>query len=169
MFRILPRAVQASNFSCSFPPCEVFRKHWRMADSTLLGLPPVAHFEESQGVARCEPEAFGKMSGSGLLSKIRRASSPFGNSALNAGPPVAENDRRHGRRSEGQSSSDTGRVGSSWNMIGPNAGFGRKRAAKVVSGGWGAPTDALDSTITSASPVGTSAGTSIVTCGFREW
>ena len=48
-------------------------------------------------------------------------------------------------------------------MIGPKAGFGRKRAAKVVSAGWGAPTDALDSTITSASPVGTSAGTSIVT------
>jgi hypothetical protein len=48
-------------------------------------------------------------------------------------------------------------VGSSWNTIGPKAGFGRKRAAKVALAGWDAPTDALDSTITSASPVGTSA------------
>jgi hypothetical protein len=56
-------------FSCSFPPCDVFRKHWRMADSALPGLPPIAHFKQSQGVARCEPEASGKMSWSGLLSK----------------------------------------------------------------------------------------------------
>jgi hypothetical protein len=88
-------------FSCSFPPCDAFCKHWRMADSALLGLPPIAPFKQSQGVARYEPEASGKMSGSGLLSKIRRASSPFGNSALNTGPLEAENDRRHGRRSEG--------------------------------------------------------------------
>jgi hypothetical protein len=32
--------------------------------------------------------------------------------------------------------------------IGPKAGFGRKRAAKVVSANRGAPADALDSTIT---------------------
>jgi hypothetical protein len=52
-------------FNCSFPPCDAFRKHWRMADSALLGLPPIAHFKQSQGVARCESEASGKMSGSG--------------------------------------------------------------------------------------------------------
>ena len=39
-------------------------------------------------------------------------------------------DDRHARGSPGQSSSDTGVVGSSWNTIGPKAGFGRKRAAK---------------------------------------
>jgi hypothetical protein len=44
----------------------------------------------------------------------------------------------HGRRSEAQSSSDTGAVGSSWNTIGPKAGLERKRAAKVISAGWGA-------------------------------
>jgi hypothetical protein len=32
-----------SVFSCSFPSCDVFRKHWRMADSALLGLPPIGH------------------------------------------------------------------------------------------------------------------------------
>ena len=26
-----------SVFRCSFPPCDVFRKHWQMTDSALLG------------------------------------------------------------------------------------------------------------------------------------
>ena len=58
-FRMQLGAAGPSNFvfSRSFPPCDVFRKHWRMADSALLGLPPIAHFKQSQGVARCESNA----------------------------------------------------------------------------------------------------------------
>jgi hypothetical protein len=119
-------------FSCSFPPCEVFRKHWRMADSALLGLPPIAHFKQSQGVARCEPEASGKMSGSGLLSRIRRASSLFGNSALNAPGFVEMRSTRCGR-SEGQSFSDAGVVGYSgrWQNAAPFGEVGNQTNGEV--------------------------------------